>query len=501
MSANDSDNTPAPVSFSRGRRFSLSLNTLVAILAVTALVAMVNYLAARHFKRWSWAESAQGALSPLTLRVLKATTNEVKVTLYFDSTEPLYPMCVGLLKEYANANDRFVLQPVDYVRDPGAAQVVKAKYNLSERTDRDLIIFESRGQKPAMVYASQLSEYDMQPLLNMQTEEIKRTHFKGELLFTSALLKVITPRSLKAYFLDGHGEHNPEGNDKVFGYSQFCDVLTENAMKWEKLQLEGPGDVPADCNLLIVAGPRQALAPEVLDKIDRYLKQGGRLFALFNNAGLLRSSGLERVLAGWGVVVGRNVVYDDKNSASSEDVLVSRFGNHPLIKPFPGTRLYLVRPRSITKARSTGADAPQVDLLATTGPEGRVVADIRTDGRSYRTPNDPVGEIPLMAAIEKGGLRNVSADRGATRIVVTGDSYFLGNETIDNAANRQFATHALSWLMARDDLLVAIPPKPIKEYKVTMTKSQLSTARWLLLAALPGSVLVLGWFVWLRRRR
>ena len=106
-----------------------------------------------------------------------------------------------------------------------------------------------------------------------------------------------------------------------------------------------------------------------------------------------------------------------------------------------------------------------------------------------------------MAAIEKGGLRNVSADRGATRIVVTGDSYFLGNETIDNAANRQFAAHALSWLMARDDLLVAIPPKPIKEYKITMTKSQLSAAHWLLLGALPGSVVVLGWFVWLRRRR
>ena len=106
-----------------------------------------------------------------------------------------------------------------------------------------------------------------------------------------------------------------------------------------------------------------------------------------------------------------------------------------------------------------------------------------------------------MAAVEKGGIRNVSADRGATRIVVVGDSFLFGNEVIENAANRQFATHAVNWLLARDELLVAIPPKPIKDYKIVMTKSQLAAAQWILLGAFPGAVLFLGWLVWLRRRR
>jgi ABC-2 type transport system permease protein len=425
----------------------------------------------------------------------------VRVTIYFDGTEPLYPMCVSLLKEYANANSRIAVEAVDYVRNPGAAQIVKTKYKLTERSDRDLIIFDCKGQLPKIVHASELSEYDMKPFLAMQTQEIKRTHFKGELLFTSAILKVTTPRALKAYFLDGHGEHSPDATDKVSGYSQFADVLAENTLKWEKLRLEGPGDVPADCTLLIVAGPRQGMVPEVIAKIDRYLKQGGRMLALFNNPGLQRASGLERVLAEWGVTVGQDVVYDDQNSVTKEDVVVSLFGSHPLSKPFGGTSLYLVRPRSITKARSSGADPPQVDVLATTGPGGRIVTDVRPDGRIYRLPSDHIGEIPLMVAVEKGGLRNVSGVRGATRIVVVGDSYFLGNETIGNVGNRDFATHALNWLMAKDDLLVAIPPKPIKEYKVNLTRSQLSAAHWILLAALPGAVLVFGWLVWLRRRR
>ena len=43
-------------------------------------------------------------------------------------------------------------------------------------------------------------------------------------------------------------------------------------------------------------------------------------------------------------------------------------------------------------------------------------------------------------------------------------------------------------------------PRPIKEFRLTMTKSQLHTVQWILLAAMPGTVLLLGGLVWLRRR-
>jgi len=43
-----------------------------------------------------------------------------------------------------------------------------------------------------------------------------------------------------------------------------------------------------------------------------------------------------------------------------------------------------------------------------------------------------------MVAVEKGGLRGVSADRGATRMVVVGESVFLGNETLPKLGNRDW---------------------------------------------------------------
>ena len=74
-------------------------------------------------------------------------------------------------------------------------------------------------------------------------------------------------------------------------------------------------------------------------------------------------------------------------------------------------------------------------------------------------------------------------------------------EGFEREGNREFASYAMNWLLARDEMLVNVPPRPISEYKLTMTSSQLTAARWILMGALPGSALALGMLVWLRRRR
>ena len=107
-----------------------------------------------------------------------------------------------------------------------------------------------------------------------------------------------------------------------------------------------------------------------------------------------------------------------------------------------------------------------------------------------------------MVAVEKGAIQGVITERGATRLVVTGDSRFLANGWIDlPVGNRDFADAAINWLLNRAQLLEGIGPRPVKEYKIVMTISQLQEAQWTLLAGLPGGVLMLGGLVWLRRRK
>jgi hypothetical protein len=491
-------------SFSRARKWNITLNTALLVLSVVALLTMMNYLAARHHSRFDWSGTGRIELSPLTRQVLASVTNELRVTLYFDREDPLFKLSLGLLKAYSGANPRIVIEVIDYTRDTSTALAAKKKYNLVEKNDRDLVIFDCQD-RTKFVYQGELSDLDMNEMLAGRSSEIKRVAFKGEMLFTSAILSVLTPRQLKAYFLEGHDEHNPASDDGLMGYSKFAGVLRENGVKFETLQLEGAAEIPSDCNLLIVAGPRQGMLPLVVAKIDRYLKQGGRLFALFNFNSGTRDTGLERTLAEWGVVVGRNRVLDEDFAVSpdKQDMVVSRFGAHRMVRPLFGSMLYLLRPRTISRDKSParGADTPQVEEIVFTSAGGRTIENIRSDGSPSPSSDDPIGFTPLIVAVERGGVRNVSAERGATRIVVAGDSIFLANDTIDKAANHEFASHAVNWLLAREELLIGIPPRPIKEYKLTMSRAQMISVQWILLAGMPGGALLLGGLVWLRRRR
>jgi len=492
-------NHGAPPSFSPARRWGIGFNVFISICAVTAMVVMVNYLAARHFKRIALAGRAQAPFSPLTRQVLASVTNQVRVIVFYDKDEPLYDSIWALLKEYKFANPRIIVESVDYERDPSAALVVKAEYKLNAPTAKNLVIFDCNGKRK-IVDQKQLSELDVSPI--MQGQNARRTHFRGELEFTSALMNVTSPRVLRASFLQGHGEHLPDSEEMLMGYSRFAAVLEENNIQFDRLTLFGTNDVPADCQLLIIAGAKNPLSLEELGKIERYLKQGGRLLVLFNFESADRLTGLEKLLAAWGVEVGQNVVYDPKSTLNGQDIMVFQFGDHPLTKPFYNSSLHFILPRSISKAPNlgSGADAPSVTVLAATSENGRVATDIRPGPLSYRHPNDFQGTVPLMLAVEKGSIRGVSAERGSTRIIAAGDSQFLSNQMIVSAGNRDFASHAVNWLLARNELLVGLTPQPITEYKLSLTRAQMAAVRWVLLLVMPGAVLLVGFLVWVRRR-
>ena len=481
------------------RRWTLSLNVLLSILAVLALVAMVNYLAARHFHRIPISELARMELSGQTRRILQSVTNNVKVTIYYDRTDDLYEMVNGLLKEYKFANGRVGVETVDYVKDPAAAQRVKAQYQLASE-QKNVVIFECNGSKK-IVYEKELSDLDLEPLISGKSREVRRSAFKGELLFTSAIYSVTSPRALKAYFLKGHGEHSPQSTDKDSGYSRFAGLLTDNNVDWDTLTLIGTNQIPADCSVLIIAGPQTSLIPEELGKIEAYLNNGGRALVLFNVLGTERSTGLEGLLANWGVDVRKAIVSDRLNSSSGQDLITEYYGTHPISAPLIGSSLHMVYPRAMGKASggSHRTDAPNVSELVSTSPQAAIVTDFR-GGFPNPSPTDVRTNVTIAVAIEKGKLQGLPADRGTTRAVVVGDSFLWNNNMLDSVANRDFASLTVNWLLDRSQLLGSLAPRPIPQFRLVMTERQMTTVRWLLLFGMPGTVLLLGSMVWVQRR-
>ncbi len=498
-----------PSGFSQGRRWLTTLNLLLATAATLALVVMCNYLAQGHFKRFFWAEATNSKLSPATLRVLKALTNDVTVTIFYEHRADVYTMVAALLAEYQQANPAHIHKvDLDYIRSPEEARNLLGRLHLAPDR-KNFVAFESDGHH--QIFAeSKLVDYNLNDLL--QNREIRRTAFRGEMYFTAAINFLSHPVSQKACFLTGHGERDPtdQSQSDGSGCTNLAAILKDElACDWSTLALTQTDSIPADCNLLIIATrgsqPKAYLSPHELSQIQTYLDHGnGRLLALLDN-----TEGLDRLLAEWNVILANWHVIDrnpavwssggdflatpavGKDSGSLHPIMSALFWEHlniHMLAPHP-----IFRPPD--KPRDPGA--PTLTAVAATGPMGiQLPGEQPVVTGTNGSPLAPAQYV-LIAAIE----HNVINGLGGTRIVVAGDSDFLDDQLIDSAANHTFASQTLDWLLQRPGALVAgVGPRPIKEYQLFMPQSQRRQLGWLFLAAMPGSVLFLGSLVWLRRR-
>jgi ABC-type uncharacterized transport system involved in gliding motility auxiliary subunit len=484
-------------SFSPGRRWKIGLDVVVRTALVLAVVVMVNYLGTRPFlfHRFYLSSQTRIQLSSKTLEVLKSLTNHVEVTLYYDKQDDFYPTIVALLNEYRSADHRITVKTVDYVRDAGEAEKIKEQYKLYAPTDKNLVIFDCEGRWKS-IPGEALTEVKLEQLPNNPKERElqfrrKPLAFNGELAFTSMLLGVTNPKLFKAYFLQGHGEPSLSDTSER-GYFKFGSILAQNYIAVTNLDLTGDFGVPIDCNLLIIAGPRTEFSETELQKIDQYLSQGGRLFALFNYYSIKRPTGLEPILQHWGVNVGFDWVQDQK-TVSGQDVVVSNFSQHPVVNPLIGSGLYLNLARPISRVNwdNPPTGAPQVDELAYSSPASTLAGALADPPRAY----------PLMVAVEQKPVAGVANARGTTRILVVGDSFAFGNQSIKSLDNSDFIGYAANWLLDRTTLLKGIGPRPVTEFRLLMTRTQQREVRWLLLGALPSAVLLFGCLVWLARRK
>lgn len=484
--------SPRQPSFSTGRRWKIGLDAVVRTALVLAVVVMANYLAAQFFHRFYLSAQTRVQLSPRTVSVLRSMTNDIAVTLYYDRQDDFYSDITSLLDEYRSVNPRITVRTVDYLRNPGEAEKVAEKYRLTATGAKNLIIFDAGNDRVQIRPGDALIEKGITGMSKDKKLEIGPVAFRGELMFTSMLLALQKSTPFRAYFLQGHGEPSltDAGN---FGYAKFAGVLGENYIQTQPLELLGDTPVPADCDLLIIAGPASALAGPELQKIDQYLTQGGRLLALLDYNSIAHPSGLEPVLQRWGVNVVADYVTDPNSTVTGQDVAVRRFSQHPVVNPLTQLTLQMILPRPVEKVnwKNPPPDAPEVDELAFSSPASTLARDPSAPPRSY----------PLMAAIEQKNAGGVGNPRGNTRMVVAGDSIFLGNYYIEGGGNREFLSCAVNWLLDRPQLLTGVGPRPVAEFRLMMTRTQQVEVRWLLLGALPGAVLCFGWLVWLARRK
>ena len=477
-------------SFSPTVRRVISRRVILSAVTAAVCVVLANLLALRNPAQIVLTQSADHSLSPLTKNVLRSLTNEVRAVVLFDRQADLFEPVKNLLTEYERTSPKLKLELIDIARDPTRAEAVQQELKMSVNSPENRVIFAANNTAKA-ISQSELSILDFSEFIN--TREARRTHFVGEQLFTSAIAAVTQGRQTKVGFVIGHGEHKASDTGGQWGYSKFANILQQKDLHLQEIPLTGTNSIPADCRMLIVAGPRTPYSRDELAKLREFVGTGGSLFTLFNFYSLQRPTGLENFLADYHFEIGFNQVSDSKNEQSGQGglLLVDDLGSHPITKPILGSRLQMLLPRSVGFPEAENDESPPGSILAHSSDAGQAVGQIQGNKGSVERE----GKIPLIAA-----KLHANDGQPPARLVVAGDSLFLGNSAIEAGANRDFASLAVNWLLEREHLL-AIAPRTVTEYRIDLSRAEMTSITWLLLLVLPGGTLGLGLLWWRRQMK
>lgn len=446
------------------------------VLAALAITVAVNYLASRQNKRWDLTASQQNSLSEQTVKVLQGLQGPVKFTVFDRQTD--FDRFRNRLSEYAYHSTNV---SVEYI-DPDTRPVVAKEYEIQQ-------------------YGTVVIEY-------MSKRERVTTDTEQDL--TNGLIKALSDRERKVYFLQGHGEKEPNDTERD-GYSALSGMLRRDNYMVERLVLAQQKEVPADATVVVIGGPTSDILPAELDMLRTYLGRAGKLMVLIDppiGGQPAQLPNLEALIKEWGVTLGSNVVVDVSGATNEPSIAVAAtYPLHAITEQFATLTIY---PVARTVEPVTGGARTPTTIVETSRASWAEsnFASLSTGVALDAEGGDKAG--PLSVAVAVSDAADAGADtppatptanepKPETRVVVFGDSDFATNAYAGVPGNPNLFANAVNWL-AQQENLIAIRPKEAEDRRVTMTPRQQTMAFLTSILFIPVLVFAAGVFTWWRRR-
>ncbi len=449
--------------FSIRRSTRLGLNSILMVLLFVGILVILNFLAARHSKRWDLSETQHFTLAPQTHRVLRGLSREVKITVFAQDRGQAFTTYRDLLDSYRQESDKIKVEYVDPERRPGVAR----QYGIIRA---DTAVLESGPQTTRITAPSEAE-------------------------LTGALIRVSKDRKKLVLFLEGHGERSLSDQERG-GFSLAKEALTKQNYEVDTLVLLKESAIPEGISVLVLAGPRRPVTREEKDRISRYVTNGGRLLVLLDPDS---QADIEDLLRQWGVEAGRGVLVDLQDRLAQGDLtalMVRTFTEHEITQDFTFAVLFPVS-RHLSFHEETGKDWDFVPL-ARTSPQSWAETNLQGRVVSFSAKEDVQGPLPLAAALTPKKPLEEGKRRAA--LVVVGNSSFASNAYINFPGNTDFLLHALGWL-AEERELISITPKEPAFRPFIPNPVQERILLYVQVLFLPSLTFLWGLTVWRKRRR
>jgi ABC-type uncharacterized transport system involved in gliding motility auxiliary subunit len=437
------------------------------ILVILCIVSVANILANRYNKSYDSTSNKRYSLSDQTAKIVKGLSQPVSVT-YFDKTSG-FQGAKDLLDRYTTLSPKVQLDYVDPDKNPNAARAAGiTKYGTT--------IVQIGAKKEE---AKNLTEEDV----------------------TGAIIRDLKSNTRNVCFTTGSGERQLDDSDRS-GFTKLKELLSKDDYTTKSINLLEKAEVPADCTVLVVGGPKSDYQQPAVDAIKKYVEGGGRAMFLLDpplkiGRPTADNEALDNVLQGWGVSVEKNLLLDlspvgQLFGLGPTIALVSTYDSHPIVNEMKGTATGFPLARSLT-IKST--DKTTVQKLFESSDSSLATSKLDSPDVNPKDPKNAHGPLTIAAA----GTYSTGKENSEGRFVVVGSSSWLANSFISFNGNSDLALNAMNWLSSDEDL-ISIRPKPPEDRKVNMTRAQFNWVRLSSQFILPGALLLAGLSVWWSRR-
>ena len=389
----------------------------------------------------------------------------------------------NLLKKYEDESKHIKVEQKDPVVNPKFV----SQYTSDDLSANSLIVV--CGDRNKVIDYNNIYETS----IDYQTYSSQTTGFDGEGQITSAIGYVTSENLPVLYTVEGHGEKDMDSSIKE-------DIEKAN-MDIKSLNLLTEGTVPDDADCLFIDSPSTDFSSDEKDAIIEYLENGGKAM-IFSDYTTEDMPNFDAILENYGVQRTEGVVFEGDNQHYAMQMpyyLVPTINSTDASSETASAGYYVLAPYAQgIKQLDDVRDTVKIESILTTSDQAYSKTDLNSK-TIEKEDGDVEGPFDLGVSITES-----LDDDKETQIVYYSTSNLMDSQTnqMVSGGNEKLIMESLKWMTdTEESASVSIPSKSLEVSYLTITDYDAAFWKICTIALIPGIFLVIGFVVWIKRRK
>lgn len=474
---------------------------------VVAVIVLVNVLSVQFTNRFGLkidtTKEQLYEISQQTVDYLKTLEEPVEISVManednLESGDKYYKLVKEITDKYAVNSDKIKVSYYDIEKSPDAVTKFKSSYS-GEIKDGDIVV--SCNSRVKVFTMTDMFEFDY----DQQTYQQYIKGIKADQELTSAIMFVADPNPPTAAIL------SVQSSDSVSVSLQTVQTVIEN--NGYKVETINPltEEISSDISMIILAAPQTDLTDTVIEKIDAYLYNDGKLgknlfyLANFDQADTPK---IDTFLEEWGIKVNSGYVFEtDQNATLSVPVVgLNTRANTPL------STISDTDSQSLVNSKDVPVLIPlsrPIELLFDTKDDREAKAIITSSDTSAVITKD-ISSVDQITDDMKAsqnllvlGSKHIyeGSEQISSNVIVSGSGYLFDSGLFGNngVSNQEFVINLMNKYTGKANG-ITITSKNLQDTPLNIKEGTASNIRFIVMFVIPLAIVITGIVVFVRRR-